>query len=88
MGLSIRVLIGWKVLFYGCRPFWGPIVSRVRLRLKTLLQSLSQTRLAHDFAKVSVVLNDKTTGPDTSGLRSLDHILRAARSQTDEQTAK
>ena len=63
-------------------------VACTRLRFRTLLQSLSQTRLAHAFAAVSVVLNDKTTGPDKSGLRSLDHILWAVRSQTDEQTAE
>jgi len=68
--------------------FEAPSVACARLRLKTLLQSLSQTCLAHAFAAVSVVLNDKTTGPEASGQRSLDHILWAARSQTDEQTAK
>ena len=58
-GFSVCGLNGRKFLVYWLASFLGPIVACVRLRLKTLLQSLSQTNLARDFAKVSVVLNGK-----------------------------
>jgi len=56
----LRVLGTWinrmeASSFMAVAIFWGVIVVCVRLRLKTLLQPLSQTRLAHEFAKVSVV---------------------------------
>ena len=57
---ALRVLGTWinrmeASSFMAVAIFLGVIVVCVRLRLKTLLQPLSQTRLAHEFAKVSVV---------------------------------
>jgi len=56
----LRILSTWinrmeGSSFMAIAPFWGAIAACARLRSKTLLQSLSQTSLARDFAKVSVV---------------------------------
>ncbi len=66
---SLQTLIRWKFPVYALtRNF--VVLSRawVRISLQTLLHPLSQTRLAHGFAAVSVVFKRLKQQPPTEAL--------------------